>query len=268
MCSHHRNVSQTLYLHTFFVFSLLALTSESREQMNATDIRKRVRELGDPEDARFLQGYFKTGPGEYGEGDVFLGIRVPVIRKLVKEFKDVPLRSAAALLKSPAHEERLLALLILVRKYEKGTESDRKVVYGLYMDNTRYINNWDLVDLSAPNIVGAHLSHRSRKPLDKLARSRLLWNRRIAILATFSFIKAGESDPTFRIAEMLIEDQEDLIHKAVGWMLREVGKRDMTAEEAFLDLHCRRMPSTMLRYAIERFPEKKRQRYLKGLVSQ
>ena len=230
--------------------------------MKVADIRKRVRELGDPEDARFLQGYFKTGPGEYGEGDVFLGIRVPVIRKLVKEFKDVPLRAVASLLKSPAHEERLLALLILVRKYEKGTEVDRKAVYDLYMGSTRYINNWDLVDLSAPNIVGAHLSNRSRKPLDRFAKSPLLWDRRIAILATFFFIREGEHEPTLRIAETLLKDPEDLIHKAVGWMLREVGKRDMAAEETFLRQHYSTMPRTMLRYAIERFPEKKRQRYL------
>lgn len=232
--------------------------------MKVSELRGRLRKLGDPEDARFLQGYFKTGPGEYAEGDRFLGIRVPVIRKLVKELHDTPLRTVIALLKSPIHEERLLALLILVRKFENGAEPDKKRIYDLYMSNTGYVNNWDLVDLSAPNIVGGYLLERSHKPLSKLARSQMIWDRRIAILATFFFIRAGENGTALEIAEVLLQDREDLIHKAVGWMLREIGKRDLEAEESFLKTHYHTMPRTMLRYAIERFPENRRQEYLKG----
>ena len=232
--------------------------------MKVSELRGRLRKLGDPEDARFLQGYFKTGPGEYAEGDRFLGIRVPVIRKLVKELHDTPLRTVIALLKSPIHEERLLALLILVRKFENGAEPDKERIYDLYMSNTGYVNNWDLVDLSAPNIVGGYLLERSHKPLSKLARSQMIWDRRIAILATFFFIRAGENGTALEIAEVLLQDREDLIHKAVGWMLREIGKRDLEAEESFLKTHYHTMPRTMLRYAIERFPENRRQEYLKG----
>lgn len=232
--------------------------------MKVSELRGRLRKLGDPEDARFLQGYFKTGPGEYAEGDRFLGIRVPVIRKLVKELHDTPLRTVIALLKSPIHEERLLALLILVRKFENGAEPDKKRIYDLYMSNTGYVNNWDLVDLSAPNIVGGYLLERSHKPLSKLARSQMIWDRRIAILATFFFIRAGENGTALEIAEVLLQDREDLIHKAVGWMLREIGKRDLETEESFLKTHYHTMPRTMLRYAIERFPENRRQEYLKG----
>lgn len=232
--------------------------------MKVSELRGRLRKLGDPEDARFLQGYFKTGPGEYAEGDRFLGIRVPVIRKLVKELHDAPLRTVIALLKSPIHEERLLALLILVRKFENGAEPDKERIYDLYMSNTGYVNNWDLVDLSAPNIVGGYLLERSHKPLSKLARSQMIWDRRIAILATFFFIRAGENGTALEIAEVLLQDREDLIHKAVGWMLREIGKRDLEAEESFLKTHYHTMPRTMLRYAIERFPENRRQEYLKG----
>lgn len=230
------------------------------------DLRARMRELGDPEDARFLQRFFKTGPGEYGEGDVFLGIRVPAVRKVAREHEGLAPDDAAELLRTGAHEERLLALLILVRAYQRGDAARRREVHDLYLAHTRFINNWDLVDLSAEHVVGAHLWDRDRSVLDRLARSEVLWERRIAILATFHFIKRGHFADTLRIARALLRDPHDLIHKAVGWMLREVGKRDQATEEAFLRAHCRRMPRTMLRYAIERFPEPLRKRYLAGEV--
>ena len=208
-------------------------------------------------DSRFLQRFFKTGPGEYGEGDLFRGIRVPALRKLVREHQDASLTTLSTLLKSKYHEDRMLALLILVRQYERGDAALRQHVFSLYLKNTRYINNWDLVDLSASNIVGAHLD-ADRSLLPKLARSSSLWERRIAVLASFYFIKKGEFDDTLKLAEMLLEDREDLMHKAVGWMLREIGNRDPAAERAFLAKHYKRMPRTMLRYAIEKFPEPER----------
>lgn len=228
------------------------------------EIRNTLQKLANKEKAKILQGFFKTGRGEYGEGDVFLGITVPVLRKLAKEHDDFPVKDALQLLRSSIHEERLLALFLLIRAYSAGDEAVKKKIYSLYLKNTRYINNWDLVDLSAPNIAGAYLLDRSREPLYKLARSRDLWKRRIAILSTFSFIKRNEFSDTLRISGMLIADDHDLIHKAVGWMLREVGKRDLFAEEKFLRRHCKAMPRTMLRYAIEKFPEAKRQKYLNG----
>lgn len=232
--------------------------------MTAEEIRKRLRDLEDSEKAKILQKFFKTGPGQYGEGDFFLGIPVPRLRKLCRDCGDVALREVESLLKSSVHEERLLALLILIRRYNGEDESGKKRIYTLYLKNTRWINNWDLVDLSAPNIAGDFLMDRSRKPLYGLAHSPVLWKRRIAILATFRFIKEQQFDDTLRISEILLRDKEDLIQKAVGWMLREVGKRDLVAEETFLKKHCRLMPRTMLRYAIERFPAAKREPYMKG----
>ena len=234
--------------------------------MKAEDIRKRLLDLEDKEKAKTLQRFFKTGPGEYGEGDIFLGVMVPQLRKLSKEYGELDLGEVEALLKSSVHEERLLALLILIRKYIRGDEAEKKKIYGLYLKSTRWINNWDLVDLSAPNIVGDFLMNRNRKPLYRLAQSPVLWERRVAILATFQFIKSHQFDETLRIGEILISDQEDLIHKAVGWMLREVGKRDPAAEESFLREQYRQMPRTMLRYAIERFPAAKRELFMKGRI--
>lgn len=228
------------------------------------DIEARLREMGDPEHARFVAGYFRTGPGEYGEGDRFLGIRNPMLRKLVREFRGTPLDEAAALLRSPWHEARLLALLLLVDTYARGDAETREAVYGLYMESTRYVNNWDLVDLSAPRIVGAHVEDGDREVLERLARSESLWERRIAMLATQHLIRRGDFGTALRIAEMLVDDRHDLIHKAVGWMLREIGDRDRAAEEAFLRRHHRTMPRTMLRYAIEKFPPDLRQSYLRG----
>jgi 3-methyladenine DNA glycosylase AlkD len=234
--------------------------------MSAQKIREIFNELANPEDAAHLQRFFKTGKGEYGEGDKFLGIRVPETRKQVKLHSQISLKSTIVLLKSPYHEIRLFALLVLVEKFQKGTNGDKREIYGIYLDHTRYINNWDLVDLTAHWIVGAYLEDCSRKPLYKLAKSKSLWERRIAILATFYFIRQKDFDDALNIADILLNDAEDLIHKAVGWMLREIGKRDLKTEKRFLANRYQKMPRTMLRYAIEKFPEKERQRYLAGLV--
>jgi len=231
------------------------------------EIQSQLAYLSNNEDGFFLQRFFKTGPGQYGEGDLFRGIRVPVLRRLSKTYQEIPLEQAERLLHSAYHEDRSLALLIFVRKYARSDKTGQATIYNIYMRNTRFINNWDLVDSSAEHIVGAYLIDKSQKPLDQLARSRSIWERRIAILSTFHFVRRGKFDTTLRIAERLLTDKEDLIHKAVGWMLREIGNRDLKKEEAFLKTHYREMPRTMLRYAIEKFPENKRQRYLKGTVS-
>ncbi|MFA7242430.1 MAG: DNA alkylation repair protein [Sulfuricellaceae bacterium] len=231
-----------------------------------TEIQAKLRDLADAGVARGQQRFFKTGAGQYGEGDVFLGIKVPVLRRLAGEFPIVPCDVAAQLLTSTHHEARLLALLFLVRAFGRGSAAERQEIYGRYLAATRHINNWDLVDASAPYIVGAHLAERERTPLYRLAQSGLLWERRIAIVATFHFIRNGEFGDTLNIAAHLLADREDLIHKATGWMLREVGKRDSATLEAFLQRHYRTMPRTMLRYAIERFPEGLRQAYLRGSV--
>ena len=234
--------------------------------MTIRDIRSKLGKLGNKKKAKILQRFFKTGPGEYGEGDIFLGVKVPDVRKLAKEYQDISIKEVKQLLKSHIHAERLLALLILIHKFSKGNDPTRKSIYELYLKNTRFVNNWDLVDASAEHIVGAFLMERSRRPLYRLVRSKHLWERRISIISTFQFIKHYEFSETLKIGGMLISDEEELIHKAVGWMLREVGKRDLQTEEKFLKKHYKKMPRTMLRYAIERFPEAKRQRYLKGTV--
>jgi 3-methyladenine DNA glycosylase AlkD len=223
-----------------------------------------LRSLANRADAALLKRFFKTGRGQYGEGDRFLGIRVPETRRVSREFRDMPLREMPTLLRSPWHEERLLALVILSDRYARGDDETRERIYRLYLASMGHVNNWDLVDLSAPNIVGAHLAGRSRTPLDALAQSENLWERRIAIVATHWFIRNGEVAATLRIAKMLLEDPHDLIHKASGWMLREAAKRDRAAVERFLKQHQRSMPRTMLRYAIERFPASVRTRYLAG----
>jgi len=222
-----------------------------------------LRLLSDPEKAKTLLRFFKTGPGEYGEGDRFLGVVAPSVRKVVKSHRDAEEREVLKLLRSEYHEERLTALLILVGQYQRGDGRRRKSIYDLYLANTRYVNNWDLVDLTAPHIVGAHLFGKRPSVLSRLARSSSLWERRIAILATFYFIRQGESEETLRIAEILLHDSHDLIHKAVGWMLREVGKCcSIEAECRFLDAFAAEMPRTMLRYSIERFPEHLKLRYM------
>jgi 3-methyladenine DNA glycosylase AlkD len=230
--------------------------------MTLPAVRRRLREVGDPKDAIFLQRFFKTGPGQYGEGDQFLGIRVPMTRTLSREFAALSIGDTEKLLHDKWHEARMLALLLLVNRYERGHASEKAAVFRAYLANTSRINNWDLVDLSAPNIVGAHLEMRSRAPLDKLAKSNNLWERRIAIVATYWFIRRGDFDDTRRIATTLLGDSHDLIHKAVGWMLREVGKRDERVLDAFLEQHAGDMPRTALRYSIERMSPAKRKRYM------
>jgi 3-methyladenine DNA glycosylase AlkD len=230
------------------------------------EIHAKLQKLADPQRAQVLRRFFKTGPGEYGEGDVFLGIRVPETRKLARQYQALSLPDAVCLLQSSIHEARLLAILILVREYLHGDAFLQEQIYHLYLQHTGLINSWDLVDLSAEHIIGRHLKHASKVPLHILAASNLIWERRIAIMATFHYIKEGEFSQTLKIAGMLLRDPEDLIHKAVGWMLREIGKRDRTAEEGFLKHNYKSMPRTMLRYAIEKFPEDLRQRYLRNEV--
>jgi len=221
-----------------------------------------LRKLADPDIAVRSQRFFKTGKGQYGEGDRFLGIRVPVLRETLRQYPDIRLDDIEPLLHSPYHELRLFALLALVRLYAAASLGDRRTIYHFYLANTRYINNWDLVDSSASQIIGAYLESRQRRTLYKLIQSTSLWERRIAVIATFHFIRAREYSDALRIAEHLLDDDADLIHKAVGWMLREIGKRDPEVEKTFLQQHNRRMPRTMLRYAIERFSERERRRYL------
>jgi len=238
--------------------------SKALSSLDVQDIHAKLQMLVDPQRAAVLQRFFKTGAGEYGEGDIFVGIRAPEIRKLAKECRGLSLSGAVKLLQSVIHEARALALLIMIHSYAKGEASLQEKIYKLYLQNTRFINNWDLVDISAEHIVGSHLRYKSKAPIRALAASDLLWERRIAVMATFHYIKHGEFAETLHVAGMLLNDAEDLIHKAVGWMLREIGKRNPTAEEAFLNTHYKLMPRTMLRYAIEKFPEDLRQRYLKG----
>ena len=234
--------------------------------MLVQNIQRKLQELGSREKAKVLQRFFKTGPGEYGEGDVFVGVKVPELRKLAKEYQKITVKEVKQLLRSAIHEERLLALFILVRKYSKGNEAEKKRIYELYLKNTQFINSWDLVDSSAHHIIGAFLVDKSKEPLYSLAKSMNLWERRISIISTFYFIKHDKYAETLKISEILLTDEQDLIHKAVGWMLREIGKRNMPTEEKFLRKHYKRMPRTMLRYAIEKFPEDKRQGYLKGKI--
>ena len=226
-------------------------------------IQEEFKKMSDQEHAAFLQKYFKTGKGEYGEGDVFLGLRVPTIRNIAKKFNTLSIDEAKEFLQSPYHEERLFALFVLIDLFKKAKEKDRKKIYDLYLKNTNFINNWDLVDVSAGSIVGVYLFNGDKELIYVLAQSENLWERRIAIMATSYFITQNEFTDTLKIAEMLLNDKEDLIHKAVGWMLREIGKRNLEIEENFLKKHYQNMPRTMLRYAIKKFPEEKRKSYLK-----
>jgi len=213
--------------------------------------------------ARSLRWFFKTGSGEYGEGDRFLGLTMPQIRQLVRECADLTLPDIEALLESPWHEARSLAVVLLAHRYSRSDARTQGAIYALYLRRADRINNWDLVDISAPRVVGAHLLTRSRAPLHKLAASRDIWRRRIAVVSTATFIDNGQFDDTLRIAVTLINDPHDLIHKAVGWMLREAGKADPRRLERFLMRHGPRIPRTTLRYAIERYPPARRQRLLR-----
>jgi 3-methyladenine DNA glycosylase AlkD len=224
--------------------------------------QRRLRALANPERAQFLLRFFRTGPGQYAEGVVFLGLTMPDVRTLARDFAGLPLEDVVELLHSKWHEERTLALLLLVKRSAKADAGTRAHIARLYLDNTAFINNWDLVDLSAEHVIGGWLRDRDRAVLYQLARSASLWERRIAVLATFHFIKQGDFTDTLRLCELLLDDSHDLIHKATGWMLREVGKRDVTALRNFLDEHAPRMPRTMLRYAIEKLPELERKRFM------
>ena len=228
----------------------------------AKEIHANLRSLGDPQIAEHSLRFFKTGKGEYGEGDRFLGIRVPEIRDVARQCRKVKLEVVRSLLGSPWHEARLLATVILVDQYHRGDDARKEAIYSLYCDNLRFINNWDIVDNSAPRLVGPHLETRDRAQLYSWAASSNLWERRIAIMATFHFIRQNDFTDALTLSERLLNDPEDLIHKAVGWMLREIGKKDRGVEEAFLVKHADRMPRTMLRYAIEKFPERERKAWL------
>jgi 3-methyladenine DNA glycosylase AlkD len=262
-----------------------------QEMQTLQAARDALHACADPSRARILQRFFKTGPGEYGEGDRFIGVRVPDTRRVARAFRNLSFADLETLLQSGIHEERLLALVILNGRFRKGTGDEQAAIYRMYLSNTERINNWDLVDVSAEHIVGAYLYNTRVRAasgktapagktaptgeqecvgerLSALARSESLWERRIAIMASFHFIRKGEYTETLRLVELLLPDPEDLIHKAAGWMLREIGKRDQRVEEEFLGKHYQQMPRTMLRYAIEKFPEERRRQYLKGTVAQ
>ena len=226
-----------------------------------------IRALANKERANHSKKFFKTGKGEYGYGDIFLGVRVPKIRVIAKKNIDISLSDMKTLIKSKYHEERLLGLIILVNKYSKSKdEKDRDQLYNIYISSFKYVNNWDLVDVTCAHVIGKHLLNKDRSILYTWAKSNDLWTKRIAIVSTHCFIRKNDLQETFKIAKILLNDEHDLIHKAVGWMLREAGKKDMGKEEIFLKKHYKTMPRTMLRYAIERFPEPKRQKYLKGTI--
>lgn len=228
-------------------------------------LKKDLRKLADPEKAKNYARFFKTGQGEYGEGDKFLGVVVPQQRKVAVKYRGLELKDLQGLLSSNIHEYRLIALFVLVSQYKKAkkNENDKKKIVDFYLKNTKNINNWDLVDSSVHYILGDYLLDKlDRKILYKLAKSKNLWERRIAIISTFAFIRAGQFIDTLKIAKILLNDKHDLIHKAVGWMLREVGNRNLKIEEEFLQKHYKQMPRTMLRYAIEKFVAEKRQSYL------
>ncbi len=237
---------------------------------NDTAIVRRIKDelaaLSDPAKAEFLPRFFKTLPGGYAEGDIFIGVTVPNIRTVAQKYRNITLAQAKQLLHSGIHEHRLTALLILVDKFTKADASGREKIVRFYLDNLKHVNNWDLVDLSADKILGAYLLDKDRTILYELCDSGHLWSQRVSIMSTFFFIRNRQFEDTFRLAEKLLSHKHDLIHKAVGWMLREAGKRDKKAEERFLKNHYQAMPRTMLRYAIEKFGEEERQRYLKGLV--
>jgi 3-methyladenine DNA glycosylase AlkD len=225
-------------------------------------LRAEIRALADPVRAIGVARFFKTGPGQYGEGDRFLGIRVPDLRRVARTYRDLPSDEALRLLSSAWHEERLVALIILVAAHERGTRAERQRIHRAYLANTAYVNNWDLVDSSAGALVGFDIERSGTRLIERLARSKSVWERRIAIVATFYTIKRNDFAPTLSIAERLLGDSHDLIHKAVGWMLREVEKRDGPVARRFLDQHAATMPRTALRYAIERMPVAERKRYL------
>ena len=229
-------------------------------------LKKELKKAANPKKAKHSQRFFKTGKGQYGEGDVFIGLTVPQQRSIAKKYVGLSLPKIQELLKSKIHEYRLVGLIILVEKFKKAEEGEKGNIFNFYLKNTKFINNWDLIDLTAPNIVGNFLLDKKRTLLYDLAESKDLWEKRISILSTFAFIRNNEFEDTLRITKILLKDKHDLIHKACGWMLREVGKRNQKTLEKFLKQHYKTMPRTMLRYSIERFEEGERLRYLKGEI--
>lgn len=230
---------------------------------DVADFRMALTALGSPEKAEKLSRFFKSGPGQYGEGDTFIGVTVPEVRTVAKRYYHLSLQDTEQLLTSAIHEERLAALIILVHQFSTGDQAVRKEIYDFYLAHTKWVNNWDLVDSSAEFIVGPWLQDKDRAVLQKLARSELVWDRRIAVLATFHYIKQGDPTEALKIISILLHDEHDLIQKATGWMLREIGKRcSEAAEREFLDTHYKGMPRTTLRYAIERFPSDLQLQYL------
>ncbi|WP_127718514.1 DNA alkylation repair protein [Halobacteriovorax sp. HLS] len=231
-------------------------------------LQEEVRTLRNPERAEKCKRFFKTGKGEYGHGDLFLGISTPILRDFAKKNIQLSIPNVKRLIKSKFHEERLLGLLILVNKYQKAESNEvEQKIFQIYISHFKYINNWDLVDVTCPHIVGKHLMDKDRELLYKWAKSDDLWTRRIAMITNWWFVRKGDLKDVFKISKILLNDEHDLIHKAVGWMLREAAKKDLAKSEAFLKKHYKKMPRTMLRYAIEKFPETKRQKYLKGKIS-
>jgi 3-methyladenine DNA glycosylase AlkD len=230
------------------------------------EVRKELKKYASKENAAVLQRFFKTGPGEYGDGDVFIGVKVPPIRKTAEKFLTLSIPQLKKVIKSPIHEERLLALIIITKKFGKADDEGKKDIVEFYLQNRKYINNWDLVDLSAPYILGPWYYDKDRSILYDLVNIGDMWEKRIAVLASFYFIKQNDYNTSLDLITLLLNDGRDLINKACGWMLREIGKRDLKTEEIFLKKHYKTMPRTMLRYAIEKFPEEKRQAYLKARI--
>ncbi len=235
--------------------------------MSLKVVKAELQKKASPRRAQVLQRYFKTGPGEYGEGDVFLGLRVPQLREIAKRyFVNLSLGDIKKLLESKIHEHRSIAVMMLRLKTEKSIESERDILVHFLIKHRRWLNNWDLIDGNVDRILGPYLDGKKKDLLYRYARSKIIWERRIAIISTFHFIRLGKFGETLKIAKILLNDEHDLIHKATGWMLREVGNRERSVLESFLKRHCRKMPRTMLRYAIERFPERRRRAYMLGNV--